>query len=167
VGRQLADLVTAVLLVSGYHTHKRQWRRRYSVAITISANTDLGGLLVAINKEKPKRVDLDRLQEHLLEHSEESEKVGNLARHVQVSILSNAFKHAQSVEMVVATHCKEMRVHLDYEQSTLLERLLIDHIVICWLRLYNCELRYESVRKDNPTITQMQHWEKCLSAASV
>jgi hypothetical protein len=28
VGRQIIDLVTAVLLVSGYHTHKRQWRRR-------------------------------------------------------------------------------------------------------------------------------------------
>lgn len=27
LGQQLADLVTAVLLVNGYHTHKRQWRR--------------------------------------------------------------------------------------------------------------------------------------------
>jgi hypothetical protein len=27
VGKQVTDLVTAVLLVSGYHTHKRQWRR--------------------------------------------------------------------------------------------------------------------------------------------
>jgi hypothetical protein len=135
------------------------------VTVTINANTDLGGLLVATNKEKPKRADLDRLHEYLLEHPEESEKVGNLARHVQVSILGHAFQKAQGVEMVVATHCKELRVHLEYEQSTLLERLLIDHIVICWLRLYDCELRYESVRKDNPTITQMQHWEKRLSAA--
>jgi hypothetical protein len=28
LGDQISSLVTAVLLVSGYHTHRRQWRRR-------------------------------------------------------------------------------------------------------------------------------------------
>lgn len=135
------------------------------MTIVIDGNTDLGGLLVATNKEKPKKADLDRLRDYLLEHPEASEKVGNLARHVQLSILSNAFKNAQGVELVIATHCQELLEQLDYERSTLLERLLIDHIVICWLRLYDCELRYETVRNGNSTITQMQHWEKRLSAA--
>jgi hypothetical protein len=122
-------------------------------------------LIVAANKEKPKPADLDRLRDYLIEHPEESEKAGNLARHVQVSILDTAFKHAQGMEMVVTTHCRELRANLGYEDAPQLERLLIDHIIVCWLRLYDVELRYESIRKDNPTITQMQHWEKRLRAA--
>lgn len=45
-----------------------------------------------------------------------------------------------------------------------LERSLIQHVVLCWLRLHDCELRYHTMMGSEPTIAQANYWEKKLSA---
>lgn len=57
-----------------------------------------------------------------------------------------------------------MRDELGDDAASALERSLIQHVVLCWLRLHDCELRYHMVMGDNPTVTQAMYWEKKLSA---
>jgi len=57
------------------------------------------------------------------------------------------------------------RAGLGYDDSTQLERVLIDHVVMCWLRLQEIEWRYQSViGTDDPTrpLYQCEWWERRL-----
>jgi hypothetical protein len=53
---------------------------------------------------------------------------------------------------------------MGYDHSSHLERLLIDHIVLCWLRLYDTELRYEAALKEGMSLTLGTYWERKLSS---
>jgi hypothetical protein len=72
------------------------------------------------------------------------------------SIIKTAFP-AKLYALSIETHCGPMRKELGYEEGSQAEKMLIEHIITCWLRLHDVELRYEMIRKDNPTINQMDH----------
>lgn len=46
-----------------------------------------------------------------------------------------------------------------------MERLLIDHVTLCWFRLQTLEQRYSRTMSGSITLTLGQYWEKRLSAA--
>lgn len=56
-----------------------------------------------------------------------------------------------------------MRADMGYEGASAVERSLIEHVCLCWLRLYATELRYE-VNMKEATLAQGEFWEKKLSA---
>jgi hypothetical protein len=58
-----------------------------------------------------------------------------------------------------------MRHDLGHQHAPMLERVLIDHVLTCWLRLQNVELRYTSVTRESHTLDLGSHWERRLSAA--
>jgi hypothetical protein len=128
------------------------------------ANNDLFALIKRCDKEKPKQEDLDLLRKELEKRPALADEIGNLANMVGHSIIKTAFPaklYALSVEM----HCDHMRKELGHEDGTQAEKMLIEHIITCWLRVQDVELRYEMIRKDNPTINQMDHWERRLTLA--
>ena len=60
-------------------------------------------------------------------------------------------------------HMADMRVDMGYDQSSAIEKGLIDNIVLCWLRLHICEFHYEKYTV-NASIARALFWEKVLSA---
>ena len=50
-----------------------------------------------------------------------------------------------------------MRQDLGYEEASALDRLLIDQVVLCWLRLHYVEFHHTA-------ISNRDHWERKLSA---
>lgn len=123
---------------------------------------ELYAIIQATNKEKPSRVDIDRLQAYLEQHPDEVEKLGNLANHVETQVLESAF-HTVLTKKATYMHMADMRVDMGYDQSSAIEKGLIDHIVLCWLRLHICEFHYEKYTV-NASIDRGLFWEKVLSA---
>jgi hypothetical protein len=60
---------------------------------------------------------------------------------------------------------RELKDDLGYEAAPPLEKALIQHIVVCWLRLSLVELRFTNVMKQSITLTLGLSWEKRLTAA--
>ena len=92
-------------------------------------------------------------------------KIGDLGRQLLGSVITFSFKENYGMAQAISANISQQRVDLGYESSSPLEKQLINHILLCWLRLYDCEMRFDSVRSDKPTMDQMQHWEKRLTAA--
>jgi hypothetical protein len=58
-----------------------------------------------------------------------------------------------------------MRDDMGYQAAPELERTLIDHVVLCWLRVQQIELRYTTVMAEAITFERGAYWERRLTAA--
>jgi len=132
--------------------------------ISAGGNHELGELLEKTSKKKPAKADLVKLQTYLAEHPDHAMDVGNIARQMKITILMRAFKDYEGYEMTVAANCRGMMDELGYADAGILEQMLIDHIIVTWLRMYETEMRYENVQAASVTLTQALYWEKKLSS---
>lgn len=132
----------------------------------IGTTGELGRLMAATDSEKPKQADRQALSAYLDEHgTTELARIGDLSDQAQNAIIGASFAHNHGFARAVVAKLGELERELGYGSASPLEQMLIKHIIVCWLRLYDCEFRYEMMRKDKPTIAQAEHWEKRLSAA--
>lgn len=133
--------------------------------ITINADTPLGELVAATSMEHPSPAHRQALENYLAAHGHaELARIGNLATHAQTSLITRSFPQ-YSIGLAVTHHCAEMMANLNYKDASPMEQLIIQNVVLCWLRLYSCELHYEAAVADNPTTVQIEFWEKRLSAS--
>jgi hypothetical protein len=58
-----------------------------------------------------------------------------------------------------------MRAEMGYEGVSQPERLLIDQVMLCWLRLQYVEWHYTQVTSESIPIARADYWERCLNAA--
>jgi hypothetical protein len=130
----------------------------------VTGGDELFALIKRCDKENPSQTDLSTLRQELEKRPTLASELGNLAEMVGRSIIKTAFP-SQLYALSVEAHCDHMREGLGYEDSSQIEKMLIEHIITGWLRLHDVELRYEMIRKDNPTINQMDHWERRLTLA--
>jgi hypothetical protein len=54
---------------------------------------------------------------------------------------------------------------LGWDQAPMLEKLLIDQVITCWINQYDVQTRYTLNMASNPTLEQGTYWEKRLSSA--
>ncbi len=125
-------------------------------------HTELYAIIKATNRENPAKADIERLQTYLEQHPEEVEKLGNLANHVETQVLESAFSSVLT-KKATYMHMANMRVDMGYDAASAIEKSLIDHIVLTWLRLHICEFHYEQYTK-NASLDRAMFWEKALSA---
>jgi len=59
----------------------------------------------------------------------------------------------------------DLRDSLGAEDAPPLERMLIEHAVVCWLRLALMEFRYTAIVNANNTLRQVEHTERRLTEA--
>lgn len=133
--------------------------------ITIKADTELGQLIGATSKEHPTPAQRQALEDYLARHGHaELARIGNLATQAQTSIIARNFPQ-YSIGLAVAHHCAEMFKELGYDNASAMERMLIEHIVLCWLRLHEREFRLESIMAKNPSFSDVEYFENRLSDA--
>ncbi len=133
--------------------------------ITINADSELGELVAATSKEQPTPAQRQALEDYLAAHGHaELARIGNLATQAQTSIIARSFPQ-YSIRLAVAHHCAKMLKDFMYDAASPMERMLIEHIVLCWLRLHERELRLESVLSGEPSFDQVEYYERRLSDA--
>jgi hypothetical protein len=72
---------------------------------------------------------------------------------------------SEAVGELWTLQAKEFKDDLGYRTAPPLERALIQHAALCWLRLSIMELRYTNVMRQSITLTLGAYWEKRLTAA--
>jgi len=57
-----------------------------------------------------------------------------------------------------------LRTELGYAEALPVEKLLIDEIILCWLRHYDAERRYTEAQAGRSTMEHCTYWEKKVAA---
>jgi hypothetical protein len=60
---------------------------------------------------------------------------------------------------------EEKRQALDYQNSSAMERMLIDQVVLCWFRLTNMEMIHASKTYESHSLEAGLYYEKRLTGA--
>jgi hypothetical protein len=82
-----------------------------------------------------------------------------------VVLLKDAAMLPATVRDSWAEGTRDLRESLGYDDAPPLERMLIEHACVCWLRLAVMEVRYSCVVVANNTLTQVEHTERRLTEA--
>ena len=130
-----------------------------------SKELTISDLLERTNKEKPKQEDVKALQRYLEEHPDAWRVGGEMATQNCDHILAKLTM--KPAERVSIEHGLEVvRSDLGYGQSPMIERILIDQLVLSKLHLDITTYRYIEVAYDGQTtITRAEFWEKRQNAA--
>lgn len=124
---------------------------------------ELPALIKRVDKSKADPDAVTALREYFIAHPAVCDALGNLAEMTTRNLAHRSFADVPT-RLAILTRLETMRDDLGYQDANELERSLIQHVVLCWLRLHDCELRYHMMMGDNPTINQANYWERKLSS---
>jgi len=122
-------------------------------------------LIKKMNKKDPDPKELALLRRAMREHPVLWDKAGDLAKSAREEIITE-LPMSTCTREAVSAYVRHIRNELGHESAPMLEKLLIDQVVISWLRLYGTEISYSGIRSSGRlTLDQGAYWERRLSAA--
>jgi hypothetical protein len=134
-----------------------------SVALPEEAR-DLLPVVKRLNKGKPEAGDLSTFRAYLRRNPESWRDFGDLSEFAADGIIQGVSGDSLVVSEALDFGRLALREELGYSRSSGLERLLADHVVLCWMRMQEAEHRYTLARRDSLTIDQAAWLERRLSA---
>lgn len=124
----------------------------------------LAALVKRVDASNPAPADVAALRQRLIDDPRALDLIGNFTNTLQSKILADKM-YSPVVRLGIETQCEAMRAGLGWAESSTAERLLIDHVILCWLRHNEVEWRYGNVTKGEYSIPVGAYWEKRLSAS--
>ena len=133
-----------------------------------AAATELTALVKRTNKDKPAPEDVQTLR-RVFEEAEGAllwRAIGNIAATATEDAINAWFSTALTREAVTRM-VEDLKDQLGYAQSPALECMLIDQVVLCWLRLHQLEAAYTNrlVAPNSHTHESGLYWDKRLNSA--
>ena len=125
---------------------------------------EFGELVRKTDKLNPKPKDVQALRRYLEHHREVWRVLGDVAEFAYNRLVDAAVGEQTAPRESLKAGKQAMREDLGYRQSSALERILIDQIILCWLRLHHAELKYTEVQNRNVPLALAGFWERKLSA---
>lgn len=171
-------LITAILLITNHHCHKGQWRKsrtkvvkegeRVQIPVCINGNKDLDkelSLLVEkATKAKSDNSPVRELRRFLRNHPEMWTRLSSL-----YDVTFNNFLNKELVEPVAVEllrpKLEELKNNLGWENASSLERLVIDSVVLAYMRWTVTELKHTDIVSQNHSFDRGVYWEKRLNNA--
>jgi hypothetical protein len=153
--------VADVLGRLGFHQHKRQWRRQRMNEIEKESVARRAADLFF--NRKPTKAEMQEYKQLLNEHTAMVRTFGDLAV-ASGKMLLMVFKEHETMRVGASLRIDQLRTELGFEESTALERLLIDEIVLCWLDHYRIEISYAQQTKESFTLPALEQWEHVLTS---
>jgi hypothetical protein len=130
----------------------------------IAALKKLQDLMAKVDRDKPDPKALQQFRSMLDTKPQVVRALCNLAQENADKVLKTIASGTLAFE-AVTRDMRLMREDMGYTTAPELERTLIDHVVLCWLRLQRAELAYTQVFGATVTLEQARHWERKLTAA--
>ena len=118
-------------------------------------------LLRQADKPHAKPEAIEALRRHLAQHPLDAAQMGDLVSILQYNLTTTVFGNNKGIGVTVEAHCGNLRSELGHAEASPLERMLIENIVVCWLRLYTCELTYDTA--GGHSLATGAHWERRLT----
>ena len=131
-----------------------------------TASTDFDNFVELVKrtcKEKTAGKDVQALRVALNAHPEYWKTVGHLARNVQESLIQRVGPVPMQESLRVGIQVLEKE--LCHEEASLLERLLIREVLICWLDLYNVRETFICKTTGRHSVAHGKYWDSRVSAA--
>jgi hypothetical protein len=117
------------------------------------------------NKENPKPKALAALREVLEADGELWRSSGDMARRTLDHLLRTYYSQSAYVQECVKRQVDEMREQLGYLESSSLERILIDQILVSWVNLYVLEINSASKLCESHSRENGLYWDRRLTGA--
>lgn len=109
----------------------------------IKTSKDFLALVARIDKSNPQEEDIELLSSEFNKYPELYRSV-NPHKAVMKSVV-NSINDNLSVKLAIEKNLEEMRNELGYYQSTFVEKMIIEEVLMCWLRLISAESSYNAV----------------------
>ena len=136
--------------------------KRNTTAERRKALQRLEELIESLNKESPSEEDVSELRD-LFRENPGMWKMVSAAQNAADRMVSSASEDPR-VQAVLWANYEGVKRELGYVSAPGMDRLLIEHVALCWLRLQCLEQRYGNVMHQSITLVLAQHYEKRLSA---
>jgi len=125
---------------------------------------ELRQLLDAVDKKKPDPKAVAQLHTCLAAMPDLCLALSDTNSHLENRLIERLLPH-KAAQMAAQQRAAAMRGGLGYEGATQLEQLLIDHAVLCWLRLQDAGCGYSTAMERSQPISSADYWDRHLSAA--
>lgn len=120
-------------------------------------------LLKTVNTEKPKEKDRQAFREYLSKNPDAWKVIGDVAVQTREQLL-RSIENAGLIE-TTKHGIWELERQFNYADSPVIERLLIENILNCWVHYHMVEYRYTAIMAGSVTAGEGLYWEKRLSTA--
>lgn len=121
-------------------------------------------LVATLNAQGPTKAQLAELRELIKDVPSLVGVYGDLSRNLQGRIIRHIAPQP-GLHIMMEARAKELAEELGLDTASPLERLLIEQVVIAWLRWQSVELNYQGNFEQSITLTKALYLEKRLSAA--
>ena len=122
-------------------------------------------LLTRAYKINPRPIDIENLRKCLDENPEIWRVVFDISNVIEINLISGIFPQ-QAAQVAIRKNVEEIKVGLGFEGATLMEQLLINNIVVSWLRVQWAEYRLIlHMGQDEKWMSEVEFWEKRLNVA--
>ena len=124
---------------------------------------DVRDLIKRTNKEKPTRADRDELRRLLRENPRMWKWAGDVAARATNHVIATYSQGNAFIEESQQRAVELLREQYGYKDAPPLERMLIEQIIICWLRLNSLEVAHTSKTYESHTIEAGLYWDRRLT----
>ena len=121
-------------------------------------------LLKAVDKKKPDPQAVAELHRQLAAMPGLCQALGDTGSLLENRLIERLFPR-RSAEMAARQRAAAVRAGLGYQGASQLERLLIDHAVLCWLRLQDAERGYSVAMERSLPLAHADYWDRHLAVA--
>jgi hypothetical protein len=116
-------------------------------------------------KKNPAKEDLRELRKGLEKNPRLYVVVMDMGEAIRAQLIQKAMDQ-KAAQLSIEAQTESMRRGLGFEQSPVLEQMLIENIIICWLRLQWTEYQLSGFMGMGSTgMSEVAYWERRLSKA--
>lgn len=126
--------------------------------------SDFYNLFNRVNKDKPVKKDLTDLRSMLSKNPNLWDVVGGLAEQNIFRLLAET-NMTEGIREVFRANLNSIQSNLGYNSSPMLEKMLIESVLLVWLRLNIYEYQMSVLDNQGMTLGKASFWEKRLSAS--
>ena len=121
-------------------------------------------LAKATDKETPAKKDVRALRRFFDNHPELWHLAGDLAEQAMLKLIGE-IKATAVLKESLKIGFNNMQVELGLATGSRLDQLLVQQVVLAWMRLAYVEYQYSAVTTSNATHKTLEYWEKRLNAS--
>ncbi len=127
--------------------------------------SDFSSLVERTNKANPKEKDMRKLKEYFDNNPSLALQIGNVNKTIFDSILETMAGESAFGRETMQRYIKNMKTELGYHTSTFVEQMLIDEVVMRWLRLQSMEHDHKNVTYREHRFAEGLYYDKRLHLA--
>ncbi len=142
---QLRAFVGELMTAAGYRLYNREWRKMSKKAAQLTGPVDdgepvdLDTIVARINGKNPQPADLEALRRAVASQDSDGMRIMLLDRSAMLMDMLDRYTNDAAPKIVMRADADRMAGTLGRDAAPPFERPLIDHIVLCWVRLQLAE----------------------------